>query len=133
MSPLDSQEEIRQVHEPRDAAEEEVGEGGQRRRGYDGTLQAGAARPVPGQVCTVPYSGCGIRLLTSKVPVPHIESLAVNALKNIGTFRGHTIVISLRAYSTVVTVYRCRGERGGEVSVTSGSKSDKGAAKVVTR
>jgi hypothetical protein len=51
MSPLDSQEEVRQVHEPRDAAQEEVGEGGQRRRGYNGTLQAGAARPVPGQVC----------------------------------------------------------------------------------
>ncbi len=78
MSPLDSQEEIRQVHEPRDAAQEEVGEGGQRRRGYDGTLQAGAARPVPGQVCTVPYLVCGIRLLTSKVPVPHTESLADN-------------------------------------------------------
>jgi hypothetical protein len=78
MSPLDSQEEVRQVHEPRDAAQEEVGEGGQRRRGYDGTLQAGAARPVPGQVCTVLYLICGIRLLTSKVLVPHTESLADN-------------------------------------------------------
>ncbi len=48
----------------------------------------------------VPYSGCGIRLLTSKVPVPHTENLADNysyvkfcTQMNIGAFRGHIIVI----------------------------------------
>jgi len=88
ISSLGSEEEIRQVYEPRDAAEEEVGEGGQRRRGYNGTHPTGAAGPVLCQVWVDPESKWLFRqkcLPRSRVADPHPFLGGLNA--HVSTWR----------------------------------------------